>query len=49
MIAEILCRMCVCVRNKDQHTNRETENNQASVQYNTTSAVGIPMVRIQVI
>jgi hypothetical protein len=46
--AEILCKMCVCVGNKE-HTNREPANNQASAQYYTISEVGIPMLRLQVI
>jgi hypothetical protein len=45
---EILCKMRVCVRNKE-HTNQEPANNQASAQYYTIYEVGIPMLRLQVI
>jgi len=44
MTTEILCKMRVCVRNKE-HTNREPTNNQASAQYYIISEVGIPMLR----
>jgi hypothetical protein len=48
MTVEILCRICVCVGNKE-HTNQKPANNQESMQYYTISEVGIPMLRIQVI
>jgi hypothetical protein len=48
MTAEILCKMHVCVGNKEC-TNREPANSQSSAQYYTISEVGIPMLRLQVI
>jgi hypothetical protein len=46
--AEILCKMRVCVGNKER-TNREPANNQAAAQYYTMSEVGIPMFKLQMI
>ena len=48
VIAEILCKMRVCVGNKER-TNREPANNQAFVQYYTIYEVGIPMLGLQVV
>ena len=48
VIAEIHCKMHVCVRNKE-HTNWKPTNNQASAQHYTIYVVGIPMIRLQVI
>jgi hypothetical protein len=45
--AEILCKMCVCVLETRSTPNRKPENNQASAEYNTSSEVGIPMLRSQ--
>ena len=46
--AKIICRICVCVGNKER-TNQKSENNQESAQYYTISEVGIPMLKLQVI
>ena len=47
VIAEILCKLCVCVSETRSTPNRKPVNNQASVEYNTIFEVGIPMLRSQ--
>jgi hypothetical protein len=45
--AEILCKMRVCVLETRSTPNRKHVNNQAYAEYNTSSKVGIPMLRSQ--
>jgi hypothetical protein len=45
---EILCKIRVCVGSKER-TNREPANKHTSAEYDTTSEVGIPMFKLQMI